>query len=181
VAEFWFEPVVAKDSDSDAIAYGTSGQVFDPEDTGFENPLTVTLLSGSQTDTLSIGALGVTPEFMVPDKPRVVFKSGQFEFSLVSFDSMEAATRQAAADSQASRQAAEQAATAAEQKSLPRGGDIGQVPIKTGINDYEVGWGDAVMRYGDQPVRIGGVVSTLPPAGSGQQVGDIVFLLGGGA
>lgn len=181
MADFWFEPVVAKDSDSDAIAYGTSGSVYDPEDTGFAEPLTVTLLSGAETNLLTIGALGVTPEFKTVDKPKVVFKSGPFEFTMVSYDGMVDAVEQSAEDTKAARAAAETAAIAAEQKGLPRGGEVGQVPVKTGINDYEAGWGNAVLRFGDVPVRIGGVVSTLPPAGSGQQVGDIVFLLGSGA
>ncbi len=87
---YWFEPVVAKDSDSDAIAYGASGQVYDITDTAFANPLTVTLLSGVPTDTLSVGALGVTPEFGHETKRILVFKSGAFEFLMVSISAMDA-------------------------------------------------------------------------------------------
>lgn len=95
MALYWFEPVVAKDSDSDAVAYGAVGSVYDPTDTGFTNPLPVTLLSGSVTTTLSVGALGVTPEFYVEDRIRVVFKSGDFTFSMYSLDALEGTASEA--------------------------------------------------------------------------------------
>ena len=87
----------------------------------------------------------------------------------------------AAEDAETAGAAAKDAAAAAAQRGMPAGGLPGQVPVKTGPNDNEVGWGDFVRLVGGQPLRLWGVASSLPPAGSGQEPGDVIFLIGGGA
>lgn len=107
--------------------------------------------------------------------------SGEANASVSELLDMGVIGRAATQAAETAAAAAQEAATAAAQRGLPAGGLPGQVPVKTGPNDYAAGWGNVVRLAGDQPLRLWGVASSLPPAGSGQQPGDVIFLIGGGA
>lgn len=107
----------------------------------------------------------------------ITSEQGYVEYAMAAAE----AAGEAAEDAETAGAAAKDAAEAAAQRGMPAGGVPGQVPVKTGPNDHEVGWGDFVRLVGDQPLRLWGVASSLPPAGSGQQPGDVIFLIGGGA
>ncbi len=105
-----------------------------------------------------------------------------FEAVLRAYAAASATRADDAADAAVgARVAAQDAASAAAQRGVPEGGLPGQVPVKSGPNDHEVGWGNFVRRMGEQPLRLWGVASSLPPAGSGQEPGDVIFVIGGGA
>lgn len=185
---FKFGNVIVLDGSGNPAALAP-GNVYAESDTTFSDPLPVTDLNGLPQD-LESNTYGLLPEFQVEaDRGIVVWKSGDMPpQSLLAVEAVveraEAAVEaaeSAASDAGTARSAAEDAARAAAQRGVPAGGLPGQVPVKTGPNDHEVGWGDFVRLVGDQPLRLWGVASSLPPAGSGQEPGDVIFLIGGGA
>jgi len=188
VPRFKFGNLIVLDGSGKPAALAP-GNVYAESDTTFSDPLPVTDLHGLPQDLVS-NTYGLLPEFQVDaDRGIVVWKSGDMPpqallavEAVVEWAQGAAAAAETSATSAAvSRDAAEEAAKAAAQRGIPAGGLPSQAPIKMGPNDYQVGWGNVVHLVGDQPLRLWGVASSLPPAGSGQEPGDVIFVIGGGA
>ena len=178
---FKFGNVIVLDGSGNPAALAP-GSVYAESDTSFSNPLPVTDLNGLPQD-LEANTYGLLPQFEVEaERGIVMWKSGDMPpQALLAVEAVVERAESAAESAGTARTAAEDAARAAAQRGVPAGGLPGQVPVKTGPNDYQTGWGDFVRLMGDQPLRLWGVASSLPPAGSGQEPGDVIFLIGGGA
>lgn len=109
--EVFYKSVVAEDGNGNVVRDGAF-QVFELDDTTFSNPLP--LLSGSAKlpmSELRSTAQGVFPAvYVVSNNLSHVFKSGEWQWRLDSFDGVLAATEQAAGDAARSAAAAEKAA-----------------------------------------------------------------------
>lgn len=182
-----YDSVLAYNPASTTVAKSAVFAAYDITDTSNSTPLEVQSLSGLPT-TVRSNSDGMLTIFGVEDRKQVKIVSGSHEQVLTSMtgiiadvEAAESSAASAASASQTAAGAAADSAALAQTRGLPSGGLPGQVPVKASIDDYDAAWDDVALLVGDQPLRFWGAASTLPPGGSGQQVGDIIFKIGGSA
>jgi len=180
-----FDSILAYDPATVSIAKSASFQVYAIDDTANATPLATTDLGGLPVAVTS-NSDGMLTIFQVEDHAQVKLVSGSFEMPVTSLTgvlddvaSSRAASETAASAAQTAAGAAAESAALAATRGLPPGGLVGQSVVKTGVDNYEAEWAWVTLLMGEQPLRFWGAVSTLPPAEAGQQVGDIIFKIGG--
>jgi len=180
-----FDSIVAYDPATVSIAKSANFQVYAIDDTANATPLATTDLGGLPV-TVRSNSDGMLTVFRVEDHAQVKLVSGSFSMPVTSLTGVlddvaasRAASEVAASAAQTAAGAAAESATLAQTRGLPSGGLPGQAVIKDGVDNYEALWADVPLLMGGGPLRFWPAGSTLPPAGSGQQPGDVIFKLGG--
>lgn len=75
MATYTYAPMVAVNPEvQGSVIINGSGKLYAPEDVGFTTPLTVTLLNGTTTTTITTNARGLTQAFSLEDQASVIFK-----------------------------------------------------------------------------------------------------------
>jgi hypothetical protein len=115
VTIFNFGSLPAVDPRLSTVARNTTGQVYALSDQTRSTPLPIRDLSGLTMTSVDVGPLGITEPFQVDDQPQVVWKSGEFEVVLVSFQSLIDQANAAVVAANAASSSAAQAAAAAQQ------------------------------------------------------------------
>lgn len=110
IMSYTYPAFIAYDPGTNTFAINAVGNVYDPADTAFANPLEVTDLSGNSITDLSSNQLGIVTGF-ISDIGAAVWKSPGYPGISLGSNEMYAA---AAAASQAASEAAQTAAEAAQ-------------------------------------------------------------------
>lgn len=75
MATYVYNPMVAVNPEvTGSVIINGSGKLYAPEDESFTTPLTVTLLNGTTTNTITTNARGLTQAFSLNDYASVIFK-----------------------------------------------------------------------------------------------------------
>jgi hypothetical protein len=90
VTTYTFPALVAYDPETGVAASGAVGAVYALSDTGFTTPLSATDLAGVPVAVVTANAYGIVPQIQVEDHAIVKWKSGDFIFTLVSWESLAA-------------------------------------------------------------------------------------------
>jgi hypothetical protein len=102
---YTYDSIVTYDPNTNRLIKNAPGNVYDPADTEYATPLTVTDLDGNTLENITSNDSGVLPQF-VSEVPRVRWKAADFP-------PVEIGSPQTYADAAVAAQAAAEAAQAA--------------------------------------------------------------------
>lgn len=114
MTDYVFPGMVALDKATGAVVRNGTGQIYDVTDTSSVTPIVVKDAGSGTTMTwVEIGAAGITPDLLVPDRLTARWSDGTNSFIISSPDGPVQQATQAATAAQTAQVSAAQAATAA--------------------------------------------------------------------